>query len=115
MVGATLAGIQAANNPNADAGSIVAAVMVGGLSNLIPGKGLLQVSIATLGNIAGQSVNPCFAGFDFSETAAAGLLGGLGVLDKLRIPGLLPDSNPGLLGNTILQNQVGRGLTGLAH
>ena len=115
IVGATLAAIQAANNPNADSGSIVAAALVGAATNLIPGRGLLQASIGFLGNLAGQVAKPCFSGFDISEALGAGLISGVDPLERFKVPSLNPASNPGVLANEIARNRLGQQLSSVAR
>lgn len=115
IVGATLAAIQAANNPNADSGSIVAAALVGAATNLIPGRGLLQASIGFLGNLAGQVAKPCFSGFDISEVLGAGLISCVDPLERFNVPSLNPASNPGVLANEIARNRLGQQLISVAR
>jgi RHS repeat-associated protein len=115
IVGATLASIHAANNPNADAGSVVAAGLVGAATNLIPGRGLLQASIGFLGNLSGQVAKPCFSGFDISEALGAGLISGVRPLERFKVPSLNPGSNPGVLANEIARNRLEQQLTRVAR
>ena len=67
-------------------GSILEGAVIGGLSNLLGGKVISAVT-SLVGNLASQTNNPCFNDFNWSQAAAAGLLGkynaGSGIANKL--------------------------------
>jgi RHS repeat-associated protein len=102
-VGAALAGYKAYSD-GGSAGDIAAAAVVGGVSNLLSGKALLNATMGLLGNLAGQTVDPCFNGFDWSQAGAAALLG------KYNVGGsaankLVPKSNS-YVGNVVTGQAV---------
>jgi len=55
--------------------STSAELIVSDTSNLLSGKALLNATMGLLGNLAGQTVDPCYNGFDWSQAGAVALLG----------------------------------------
>ncbi|MEW5249118.1 RHS repeat-associated core domain-containing protein [Microbulbifer sp. 2201CG32-9] len=90
VTGAIIGGVSAA----ATEGDIAAGALAGGLSGAISGGPLVNVLIGAAANLAQQTNNLCFSGFNFGEVAAAGALNTIGLRDKF------PQfTQPNLIGN----------------
>jgi RHS repeat-associated protein len=81
-VGAVIGGYSAYANGGSTS-DIVNGALMGGASNLVSGKAFFNAALGVLSNLAEQTTDPCFDGFDASEALTAGLLGAAGVRDRL--------------------------------
>jgi len=78
-IGAILDGYKAASNPNSSFGDVVKGALIGGASNFLTGKAAFNAIAAAIGNLAGQTLDPCFSGLNFKQAVVAATLGGYGI------------------------------------